>query len=174
MTRLPAELPVDTPLARKPLVWGSVAVVLLGFVFVAGMLGLASASALLRPDADVRSQQTALILYARIILPQVLLPHAVATLALYAIAERWTALSGSGRWPRRGALAAIALGVAAVLAAFWLPSDAFGMARISTRGPANFARTCIEMSAATTAAALAARGLLDALARRRRAAAVGG
>ncbi len=159
--------PPAAPLARSPFVWGGLAVALLSFVYLAGMLGLGLATGLASPDGDVATRQTALVLYARIVLPKVLLPHAVVTLALYAIAERSTALSRLGHWPRRGAFVVMALGVAALLAAFWLPSDAFGLARVNTRGPGNFAATCIEISVATTAAALAARWLLDTLARRR-------
>lgn len=157
----------DAPrLARRPLAWGALGTALLAFGFVAGILSLALIAGL-RGGDEVRNTQTALLLYARIVLPKVLLPHALLTFAAYGLVERARALDPLGVWARRAVFVGIALALAAVLTAYWLPSDAFDLPRIKTRGPANFVATAGEIAAATTAAALIARWLLDRRGRRR-------
>jgi hypothetical protein len=153
-------------LARRPLLFGAATMLVLAAVFIGGILALAWVSGLRHPDGASRNTQTALLLYARIVLIKALVPHAFATCATYAIVERFTAVGGLGRWFQRAAFGAIGLVAAALITWLWLPSTWFDLARITTHGPANFASTCMEITVATTAAALVARWLLDRRVRR--------
>lgn len=111
------------------------------------------------PDAALEMRQ-ALEIYGRLVTLRGLLPQLWLTLPLAALLER--------RVPslvrRRGGVAlalSIAAGVAGLLvASTLLPMQLPGAPRVKFSGAWNFVATWLEMSAAVTAAALAARWLL--------------
>jgi len=161
MPSTPGAPRVQGPLIARPLLWIPGTALLLTLGFVAGIYGLTQLAAWMRPDTNLRSTQTALVLYARIVLLKALWPHVLLTTLAYTTLERTTPI---GSWPgsrQCAAFIALALIVATFVTAILLPSDALDLATIRIGSTANFIATVVEIAAATTAAATITRWLLN-------------
>jgi hypothetical protein len=131
----------------------------LATVYVAALLAVAGAG-----EGSVRSTQAALVLYARVVLAKGLLPHVVLTVLGAALLERRK--GGGVRGARLSAAGLVGVAaLASLLAAASLTADLPGLPPVKFAGAASFLRTCAELTAATSVAALLSRLVLARLRR---------
>lgn len=156
---------VGRRLVRRPLPWTLCTALVLSLGFIAIVFAMTQLVVALRPDTEVRTAQTALVLYGRVVLAKVLWPHVALTAPLYLLLQNATKLGEAKHLHQCLGFMAVASVTAAVLTALLLPSDAFGMPAIRPAGAGRFLATVVELAAGTTAAAALSRWLLDRVAR---------
>ncbi len=134
-------------------------VLTLGFAIL--ILALTQLAIVVRPSEELRTTQTALILYARIVLVKALWPHVLLTLPLYLLAQRSTGLAERPRLHQCAAFFGIAIGTGALITAVFLPSALFGLPVVHAGSAANFVAVSVEIAVGTTAAATVANALIS-------------
>lgn len=150
--------------ARGALWFGSAALLLvLGFLAVvyAGALSLE-----LRGGSEsVGEAQSALVIYARMVLLKGLLPQLLLALLLWSVLDRRFGFRRRGRLGLALGVTLCALLAGAVVAPLLLPLHLPPLARVKFTGPGNVVATVLEMTAAVASALLLPQLVLPALRR---------
>jgi hypothetical protein len=149
--------------ALRAALWVSSASLLLAVGFL-GLVYAVSVLARARSEpASVRGMQTALVIYARVVLVKGLLPQLLLTLALWPALDRLLSLRRRGRLGVVAGVASAAALAALVVAPTLLTAALPGLPAVRFQGPVNFVETVVEMTLAVASACLVPRLLLPGL-----------
>ena len=128
----------------------------LGYVYLASLVAGARAA-----EDDVRRLQTALALYARIVLLKGLLPATAISFLLWIGIDRLTAAASRGLLLRALVIAGCTTVAAVAVAATLMPSAWLELPAVHYTGTGNFIATTLQLAAGIAAAMVVSREAID-------------
>lgn len=150
----------ETPRASD-IGWAVVSSLLLAGGFL-GYVYLASRVAQRNLDSDsVQTMQTAFVIYARTVLVKGLLPQLLLSLGLFRVLDFFFSIRGRGRTRLILGLVVSALVAAVIIAPTLMVANFPHLPAVKFRDTTNFVVTCLEMTAAVSAATIVSKVWLE-------------